>query len=262
MSPRDVIAPALVLLLLLGAWEAAAQWDVLADALDIRDFLIPAPSDIATSLWEDRELLAENAWVTLKEVVLGFSLAAVVGVGFAFLVHLSATARRAIYPLLVASQTIPIVAVAPILIVWFGFGIGPRLAIIALVCFFPITVNTIDGLRSVDPDLLKMMRTLGAGRRQMLIRAEAPAALPYAFSGAKVAVAVAVIGAVFGELAAGNEGLGHLINSANAQLLTARVFAAITVLSLIAIALFVLLSLLERRLIPWNTSEQSRRAAA
>ena len=259
---RPAIAPALVLLALLGAWEAAAQWDVLADALDIRDFLIPAPSDIATSLWEDRSLLAENAWVTLKEVLLGFAIAAVVGVGFAFLVHLSATARRAIYPLLIASQTIPIVAVAPILIVWFGFGIGPKLAIVALVCFFPITVNTIDGLRSVDPDLLKMLRTLGAGRWQLLIRAEAPAALPYAFSGAKVAVAVAVIGAVFAELAAGNEGLGAVIRSANAQLLTALMFAAIAVLSVIAIGLFALLSLLERRLIPWNAPEGARRAAA
>jgi putative hydroxymethylpyrimidine transport system permease protein len=259
---RPALAPVLMFAALLGAWELAAQWGVLSGALDIRDFLIPAPSDIATSLWEDRELLAENAWVTLKEVVLGFTIAAIVGVAFAFLVHLSTTARRAIYPLLVASQTIPIVAIAPILIVWFGFGIGPKLAIIALVCFFPITVNTIDGLRSVDPELLKMMRTLGAGRRQLLLRAEAPAALPYAFSGAKVAVAVAVIGAVFGELAAGNEGLGHLINSANAQLLTARVFAAITVLSAIAIGLFALLSLLERRLISWSPSESSRRAAA
>jgi ABC-type nitrate/sulfonate/bicarbonate transport system permease component len=259
---RPAIAPALVFLVLLAAWEAAAQWDVLSDALDIRDFLIPAPSDVANSLWEDRSLLADNAWVTLKEVVLGFALATVVGIGFAFLVHLSATARRAIYPLLVASQTVPIVAIAPILIVWFGFGIGPKLGIIALVCFFPITVNTIDGLRSVDPDVLKMMRTLGASRRQLLLRAEAPAALPYAFSGAKVAVAVAVIGAVFGELAAGNEGLGHLINSANAQLLTARVFAAITVLSAIAIGLFGLLSLLERRLIPWKSPESARRATA
>jgi putative hydroxymethylpyrimidine transport system permease protein len=259
---RPAIAPAVVLLVLIGAWETAARWDVLADAFNVRDYLIPAPTDIAESLWEDRELLAENAWVTLKEIVLGFALATVIGVAFAFLVHLSTTARRAIYPLLVASQTIPYVAIAPIFVVWFGFGIGPKLAIIALVCFFPITVNTIDGLRSVDPDLLKMMRTLGAGRAQLLLRAEAPAALPYAFSGAKVAVAVAVIGAVFGELAAGNEGLGDLIRSANAQLLMARVFAAVTVLSLIAIGLFALLTLLERRLITWKSPEESRRATA
>ena len=123
--------------------------------LDIEHFLVPAPSEIAESLWEDRELLAEDAWVTLQEVVLGFALALVLGFAFAVALHLSDTVRRAFYPLLVASQTIPIIAIAPILVVWFGFGIGPKLAIIALICFFPITVNTLDGLRSVDPELTR-----------------------------------------------------------------------------------------------------------
>jgi ABC-type nitrate/sulfonate/bicarbonate transport system permease component len=259
---RPALAPALVLLALLVAWELAARWDILADALDIRDFLIPAPTDVAESLWEDRELLAENAWVTLQEVLLGFGIAVVVGIGFAVLIHLSETARGALYPLLVASQTIPIVVLAPIFVIWFGFGIVPKLLIVALICFFPITVNTLDGLRSIDTELLKMMRTLGAGRAQILARAEAPAALPYAFSGMKVAVAVAVIGAVFGEWVGANEGLGHLIFSANAQLLTARVFAATFVLSVMAVALFAALSLLERRLVPWRAPEEARRAAA
>jgi ABC-type nitrate/sulfonate/bicarbonate transport system permease component len=187
-------------------------------------------------------------------VLLGFALAAAVGIGFAYLIHLSETARRALYPLLVGSQTIPIIAIAPILVVWFGYDLGPKLAIIALVCFFPITVNTIDGLRSVDPELRKMMRTMGAGRLQTLWRVEAPWALPYTFSGAKVAVAVAVIGAVFGEWAGSNEGLGHLMVTAQSQLLTARVFAAIVVLSGIAICLFALLTLLERRVVTWKAS--------
>jgi NitT/TauT family transport system permease protein/putative hydroxymethylpyrimidine transport system permease protein len=251
---RDLLAPALVVLGLLGLWELAARWDVLANLLEIEDFLVPAPTQIAEALWDDRELLAEDAWVTLQEVVLGFLLAFVIGVGFAYLIHLSETARRAIYPLLVGSQTIPIIAIAPILVVWFGYDLGPKLAIIALVCFFPITVNTIDGLRSVDPDLRKMMRTMGAGRLQTLWRVEAPWALPSTFSGAKIAVAVAVIGAVFGEWAGSNEGLGHLMVTAQSQLLTARVFAAIVVLSAIAISLFALLSLLERRVVTWKTS--------
>jgi putative hydroxymethylpyrimidine transport system permease protein len=259
---RQVLAPALVIVLLLAAWQVAARWDILADAFDIRDFLIPAPTDIAEALWEDRVLLAENAWVTLQEVLLGFGLAVVAGLGFAVLIHLSDTARRALYPLLVASQTVPIIVLAPIFVIWFGFGIGPKLLIVALICFFPITVNTLDGLRSIDPELLKMMRTLGAGRVQRLIRAEAPAALPYAFSGAKIAVAVAVIGAVFGEWVGANEGLGHLIFSANAQLLTARVFAATFVLSVMAIALFGLLTLLERRVVTWQSPESARRAVA
>jgi putative hydroxymethylpyrimidine transport system permease protein len=246
------LAPAAIVLALLGAWELAAKWDLLADALSIEPFLIPAPSDIAESLWEDRELLADNGWVTLKEVVLGFLLAVVAGAGFAIALHLSPALRRAFYPLLVASQTVPIIVIAPILVVWFGFGIGPKLAIIALICFFPITVNTLDGLRSVDPELRKLMRTLDAGRWQTLRRVEAPAALPYFFSGAKIAVAVAVIGAVFGEWAGSDSGLGHLMLQASAQLLTARVFAAVVVLSAFAIALFGLLTLLERRFAWWG----------
>jgi putative hydroxymethylpyrimidine transport system permease protein len=249
---RRWLAPGLVLLALLGAWEAAARWDVLADALSIEPFLVPAPSEVAKALWEDRQLLAENGWVTLQEILLGFLCALGVGVAFAVLLHLFPTLRRAFYPLIVASQTVPIVVVAPILVIWFGFGIGPKLAIIALICFFPITVNTLDGLRSVDPDAVKMMRTLDAGRGQVFRHLEAPTALPYTFSGAKVAVAVAVIGAVFGEWSGSSEGLGHLIQTSNNSLQTARIFAAVVVLSAIAIALFALLALLERRFVRWH----------
>src|SRR5690606_371967 len=163
--------------------------------------------------------------------------------GFAFALHLSPVLRRALYPLIVASQTVPIIVIAPILVVWFGYGIAPKLAIIALICFFPITVNTLDGLRSVDPHQVRMMRTLDATRAAILLRVEAPAALPYLFSGAKIAIAVAVIGAVFGEWAGSDSGLGHLMLQASAQLLTARLFAAVIVLSAFAIALFGLLSL-------------------
>jgi putative hydroxymethylpyrimidine transport system permease protein len=249
---RPALAPVVLIAILVATWELAAQTGALADAFGIEDFLVPSPSQIAESLWEDRALLADNGWVTLQEVLLGFVLAVVCGLGFAALIHLSETARRAVYPLLVASQTIPIVVLAPILVVVFGFGLETKLEIIALICFFPITVNTLDGLRSVDPDLLKMMRTLGAGRVQTLWRVEAPSALPYAFSGAKVAVAVAVIGAVFAESSGASAGLGHLIDQANGQLLTARAFAAMAVLSAMAIGLFALLSLLERRLITWE----------
>ena len=256
---RRYLAPAVVILVLLGAWELAARWDWISNALNIEDFLVPAPSDIAKSLWEDRSLLTSNAWVTLKEVLLGFLIAAVAGVGFALLIHLSDTARRAVYPLLVASQTIPIVILAPILVVWFGFGLTPKLVIVALICFFPITVNMLDGLRSVDPDLTKMMRSLGAGRLQRLWRAEIPTALPYAFSGARVAITVSVIGAVFAEYVGSSEGLGHLINQAQAQLLTARSFAAVVVLSAMAIALFALITLLERRVIRWDSRGVTRR---
>jgi putative hydroxymethylpyrimidine transport system permease protein len=256
---RRWLPPVVIALVLLGLWQLAASADVIANALRIEPFLVPAPSDIARSLWTDRSLLVDNGWVTLQEVLAGFGVSIVAGVGFAVALHLSPTLRRAFYPLLVASQTVPIVVVAPILVVWLGFGIGPKLAIIALICFFPITVNTLDGLRSVDPDLVKMMRTLDAGRWRTLSGVEAPTALPYFFSGAKIAVAVAVIGAVFGEWAGSSSGLGHLIQQASAQLETARTFAAVVVLSVLAIALFGLLAALERRVAWWGPAESGGR---
>lgn len=249
---RRWLAPLVIVITLLGGWELAARWDVLADLLGIEPFLVPAPSQIAEALWLDRSLLAEDAWITLQEVVLGFLIAVTAGVAFAAALHLSDTLRRAFYPLLVASQTVPIIVLAPILVVWFGFGIGPKLAIIALICFFPITVNTLDGLRGVDGEQIKLMRTLDATRLQILGRVEGPSALPGFFSGAKIAAAIAVIGAVFGEWAGSDSGLGHLMLTSSAQLLTARTFAAVVVLSAMAIALFLAVAALERRVVWWR----------
>jgi len=249
---KRLLAPVLLIAALLGAWQLAAKWGVLADALSIKPYLVPAPSAIASSLWHDRSLLADQGWVTFREVLLGFGLSVILGFSFAVALHLSETLRRAFYPLLVASQTIPIIAIAPILVVWFGFGIGPKLAIIALVCFFPITVNTLDGLRAVDPELPKLMRTLDAGRRQILTRIEIPSALPQFFSGAKIAIAIAVIGAVFGEWAGSDSGLGYLMIQAESQLETARLFAAIAVLSAFAVLLFVAFGVVERRVAWWG----------
>jgi ABC-type nitrate/sulfonate/bicarbonate transport system permease component len=252
---RRWLAPAALVVVALGAWELAARWHVIADALSLKPYLVPAPSDIASALWSDRSILLDNAWVTLREVVGGLAIAVAAGFGLALVLHLSATVRRALYPLLVASQTIPIIAIAPILVVWFGYGIGPKLAIIALICFFPVTVNTLDGLRSVDAELPKLMRTLDASRLQTLARVEAPAALPYFLSGTRIAVAVAVIGAVFGEWAGSSSGLGYLILNLQNQIETARVFAAVTVLSAIAIALFGLVAVAERRFAWWGRGE-------
>ena len=249
---RRALLPVAVVAGLLAAWELAARWDLLADALDLQPYLVPAPSEVASALWEDRSLIADNAWVTLKEVVLGFACALVAGAAFAVSLHLSPVLRRAVYPLLVASQAVPVIAIAPILVVWFGFGIGPKLGIIALVCFFPITVNALDGLRRVDGDAVKMLRTLDASRWQIFRHLEAPTALPFLFSGAKVAIAVAVIGAVFAEWTGASEGLGFMINQDSGVLATDRMFAAIAVLSAMAIGLFGLLTLVERRVITWK----------
>jgi ABC-type nitrate/sulfonate/bicarbonate transport system permease component len=251
-----LLLPLGVIAALLGLWELLAQTGALADLLGINeaasDLLVPAPTQVAEALWEDRDLLSENGWVTLRALLAGVALSLSLGAGFAVAMHLSETLRRAFYPLLVASQTIPIVAIAPVLVIWLGFGIGPTLAVIVLICFFPVTVNTFDGLRSVDAAAIRMMRTLDADRTSILRRLELPAALPQFFSGAKIAVAVAAIGAVFGEYVSANEGLGVVIKQAQAQLLTARVFAAVVVLSAFAIGLFGLLSLLERRYAWWG----------
>lgn len=249
---RRWLLPALLLVGLVGAWQVAASTGALADLLGLKSFLVPSPVEIAESLWQNRSLLAENAWVTLQEVVLGLGCALVAGLGFAVAMHLSRTVRRASHPLVVGSQAVPILVIAPILVVWFGYGIGPKMAIVALICFFPIAVNTLDGLRSVDPEATKMMRTLDASRRQILWRVEVPTALPYALSGIKIAVAVAMIGAVFGEWAGANSGLGRLILLDNAQLETARLFASVALLSAMAIALYTLVALAERRIVTWR----------
>ena len=247
-----VLAPLLLLVVLIGAWQLAADSGALADVLGLDSFLVPAPDEIATSLWDDRELLADNAWVTLVEVLAGFALAVALGALMAAVLHLSPLLRRATYPLVVASQTIPIIVIAPILVVWFGFGIGPKIGIVALICFFPVVVNALDGLGTTAGEQRKLMRSLGAGPWRTFTVLEVPTALPYLFSGAKVAVAVAVIGA--GPLAedGADSGLGHLILLDNGQLEIARVFASVVVLSVMAMVLFALLALLERRVVWWS----------
>jgi len=242
--------PLLVLVLLVAGWEALARYG------SVEDYLLPAPTDVVRALSNDRDLLLPDAWVTLREVLFGFGLALAAGLCAAALLHLSPLARRALYPLVVGSQAIPVIVIAPILVIWFGFGMTPKLIVIALICFFPITVNTLDGLASVDPAQVKMLRTLDASRWQVFRRLELPSALPYVFSGARVAVAVAVIGAVFGELVGSDQGLGHVIQVGTAQLLTARVFAATLLLALMGIALFALVGFVQRRAVPWAGRER------
>jgi NitT/TauT family transport system permease protein/putative hydroxymethylpyrimidine transport system permease protein len=246
------LLPGLLLAALIGAWQIAASTGAIADALSLESYLVPSPAEVASSLWENRELLAENAWVTLREMLLGILAALAVGLAFAVAMSRWRPIRDAAYPLIVASQTIPIVVIAPILVVWFGYGIGPKVLIVALICFFPITVNALDGLRSVDPAAIKLMRSLDASRWQRFRRAEAPAALPSVFTGIKIAVVIAPIGAVFAEWSGSSAGLGHLIQSDTAYFEVARQFATVAVLSAIALALIGLTALAERRVVTWR----------
>jgi ABC-type nitrate/sulfonate/bicarbonate transport system permease component len=229
-----------------GVWEA---WVRLAET---PRWLLPPPSAIARVLVVDRALLLDHGWATLQAVLLGFVLALVVGLLIAAAIDASVVIERAIYPLIIASQTVPIVALAPLLLIWFGYGLVPKVLVAALIGFFPIAVNTVDGLRAVDRDVLDLLRTLGAGRWARFRLAKLPAALPFVFSGAKVAIAVCVIGAVFGELVGSSAGLGYLMTRSAAQFLTARVFACIALLSLMGVGLFALVALAERLVMPWR----------
>jgi putative hydroxymethylpyrimidine transport system permease protein len=249
---RRWLLPALLLAALIGAWQIAASTGAIAEALSLEKYLVPSPAEIASSLWENRSLLAENAWVTLREMVFGILVALAVGIGFAVAMHHSRVVRDASYPLIVASQTIPTIVIAPVLLVWFGYGLGPKILIVALICFFPVTINALDGLRSVDPEAVKMMRSLNASRWQRFRRVEAPTALPQLFTGIKIAVVVAPIGAVFAEWAGSTMGLGHLIQSDIGYLEVAREFATIAVLSAMALALMGLTVLAERRVVSWR----------
>ena len=245
----------LLALMLVGLFVLA--WQGVATLESVDDLTLASPVETWGALRDDWSLLADNAAVTLVEVLIGLAISVAGGVLFAVAMHLVRPLRDAAYPLLVASQAIPVVVLAPIFVLAFDYGIGPKLAIVALICFFPITVNLLDGLRSTPPELLKLMRSMGASRARTLRSVELPSALPFLFSGLKVAATVSVIGAVFGEWAGADEGLGRLVLLSNNQLQTPRVYAGIVLLTLMAVALFALVTLAERVVCPWNRNEQA-----
>ena len=188
---RRVVLPAALIAALIGAWQIAAATGAIADALNLEPTLVPSPAEVGNALWQNRTLLWENSWVTLREILLGIAAGVLVGIALAVAMRFSDLLRDAVFPLTVALQAVPIVVMAPILVIWFDYGIWPKVIIVAIACFFPIVVSTLDGLRSVDPEAAKMMRTLDASRWAIFRRVEAPTALPSFFSGAKIAVAIA-----------------------------------------------------------------------
>ncbi len=242
----QVAPPAALLAAFLLAWE----WGV--RALGVPFYILPAPSRIAGLLVAEQGVLLAQAAVTLEEVLLGFAIAFVVGIALAILVFSSRTVERALYPLIIASQTVPVFAIAPLLIVWFGYGMLSKVAMAALIVFFPIVVNTVDGLRAADPDMVNLLRILGATPARILLVIRVPAALPFVFSGTRIAVATSVIGAVIGEWVGATQGLGFLMIHANAQLHIDLVFAAIVYLSAMALGLFGAVSLVEWLALPWR----------
>jgi putative hydroxymethylpyrimidine transport system permease protein len=231
---------------------AVGLWELVVRAAHVPEYLFPSPTDVASSLADDAGLLGRATLVTLREMLLGYLLAVAVAVAVAVVLHFSSPLRQALLPILVLSQTVPTVLLAPILAILLGYGIEPKLIVVAVVCFFPIVVNTVDGLRSADPELVRMMRTLHGGPLAIFRRVELPGALPAIFSGARVAATYAAVGAVFGEWAGSSAGLGFVILQAQPALETARIFAAVLVLSALALGLYALVTLAERFLVPWQ----------
>jgi len=231
---------------------AVALWELTVRLDHIPSYLVPSPAAVAASLRDDADLLGSATLVTVREMVAGYLLAFACGLAIAVLLHFSSAVRRALLPLLVLSQAVPTVLLAPILAILLGYGIEPKLVVVAVVCFFPIVVNAVDGFRSADAQLLLLMRSLHAGRIATFRRVEFPTALPAIFSGARVAATYAAVGAVFGEWAGSSAGLGFVVLQAQPALDTARILAAVFILSALALCLYALVTLAQQLLIPWH----------
>jgi NitT/TauT family transport system permease protein/putative hydroxymethylpyrimidine transport system permease protein len=236
-----------------------AAWELYVDLAGVEEEILPAPHAVASALWSSRGLLGHNFAVTAEEVVLGLGLALVVGLALAAAIHLAPAVRRALYPLLVGSQAVPVPVIGVLLVFWWGFGLLPKLLVVALICFFPVVVTTVDGLASVDPDQPKLLRTLDASRWQAFRFGELPAALPAALSGARIALAIGVIGAFIAETTTPTTGaypgLGReILSDVNFQ--TSRAYAGTVLLVAFAVACFYALTLAQRRLAPWSIRQR------
>ena len=241
-----ILAPGALLIGTFLFWEFAVAW------FDVPEFVLPQPSEIVISIWTSWPIYWKHLTFTLQNVLLGFWLAFVVAMVLGFLVAHFKIINRAVYPLLVASQTVPVIAIAPIFIIWFGYGILPKVIITALICFFPLTVNTVTGYMSVDEELKTLFRAYNAGRWQMFRKLTFPAALPYIMSGVKISATLSVIGGVIGEWIGSDRGLGYLIIQSAAQIMTTRVFGSIALLAVMGIGLFLIASIIDRQLMPWR----------
>lgn len=244
------LLPLLVLVVALAAWEIAVRID------DTPRWFLPRPTDIAREMQDSRALLLQHTWTTAQEVLVGLSLALILGVLLAVIIASSRFIERAIYPAIVASQAIPIIALAPILLIWFGYGMTPKVIVVVLICFFPIVVSMVDGLRAADPDAIALLRSMGATRLQIMRIVRVPASLPNLFSGLRIAAAVSVIGALVGEWVGASSGLGYLMTRSAAQFQTPRLFAAVAIAALMGIVLFALVALVERLALPWRASDR------
>jgi NitT/TauT family transport system permease protein len=242
---RAIIGATLTFLALLVLWE------LLVRGFSIPGWLLPAPSAITLALAEWRDELVRDSLVTLYETLLGFALSIAISIPLAVAVVHSAILRNTIYPILLAFQSVPKVAIAPLLVLWMGFGMLPKIAVVFLICFFPIIVATATGLSAVPAPLMELIRSLSASTMQTFIKIRFPAAMPYIFVGLKVAITLAVIGAVIGEFVGSEDGLGYFILVSTSQSRTPAAFAALVLLTIISIVLYYSIAFIERIVVPW-----------
>jgi len=244
------IYPVAGLIIILVVWQIYTSWS------GISRIVLPSPIDIGLVSFKRYDLLLRETWPTLIETILGFALALLIGIPLAVCVANSRLLNLAIYPILIATQSVPKVAIAPIVLVWFGLGMESKLALAFLVAFFPVVVDTATGLQATPPGLLELARSLRASPLQVFMKVQMPAALPFMFAGAKVAITLAVIGAVIGEFVGSANGLGNLLLSANSQLEGPLAWAALVWLSVLGIVLFSAVVVAERLLMPWAQTGQ------
>ena len=221
-------------------------------------YLLPPPTAVFASLVNDWKVIYLNTFPTLVAILGGFALSVVIGIPLATVIVFSRLAERMLYPPMIASQAIPKVAIAPLFIVWMGFGVMPKVWIAFLIAFFPVVIDTVVGLRSVQPEMLQLGRSMGGGTLRVFLKLRLPNALPNIFAGLKVAIALAVVGAITGEFVGSQSGLGYLLTSASGQMDTALVFAVLVTISVIAMLLFMIIEAVEKLVIPWHSSMRSR----
>jgi len=236
-------------LFLLGAWQ------MLITVAHVPLWLLPTPTQIAKALWETRQLIWMHTLTTVVETTVGFALAVVFSLITAGVMILSPWVKRLIYPFLIISQTVPLIAVAPLLILWLGYGLFPKIMIVIIVCYFPITISLIEGLELPDPDFLNLLRSMGASRWQMFYIVRWPHALPSLFAGLKIAATYSVMGAVIGEWLGSSAGLGVYLTRSSHSFLTDRVFAAIFAITALSFLYYALISILARLALPWIHSK-------
>lgn len=244
-----MLAPPVVLVAaLLALWQAGVQLS------GIQTWLLPSPLAVIQAGWEARGLLGPHILQTTLETVVGFALALVAGVGLGLAIDYSSLLRSALYPLLVISQTVPTVAIAPLLVIWFGYGLLPKVLVVGLICFFPIVVSTTDGLRAADPDIIGLLRTMGASRRDIFFKVRLPGALPSLYSGIRIAITYSVVGAILGEWVGASQGLGIFMLRSTNSFRTDWVFVSIFIVAILSLALFGLVTLIERVTLRWYYS--------